>query len=95
MTDFWNPAESINAVRSELRTAIFYCLFWQSAVEVQPDLAAKHEQSMKKQQACVFVQFGVRSGLFSPSEGNDWLDAIWGIQKLATVVEKYEAAEAV
>lgn len=82
----WKPAESIDEIRKELRNAIFWSNFQVSAAEVNND---KSRIDLCRQGASSFAEFGVRSGLISLDEGNEWLDAIWGRKVPAEVALKY------
>lgn len=85
----WAPAESLDAVRTELRNAIFQTSFMACGhtIQAQPDEADKFRQL-----SCNFVAFGINSGLLAPGEGNEWLDGIWerNGKKIGQVALKYE-----
>lgn len=82
----WKAAESLDAIRDELRNAMFSAQFHQSAAEVSCNL---HRRDEVRQIASALTEFGVRSGLLDPAEGNDWLDATWGRKTPAEVSAKY------
>lgn len=77
----------IGTIRTELRMAIFWTCF---NVLADEDDSNKH---LGRQKAIGFCEFGVRSKLFSPVEGNDWLDGIWERTAIADVLTKYEPPE--
>lgn len=74
---------TIDAVRKELRTAIFF-----SALKLGA-LGDPEQEKIMQQGACAFIEFGVRSKLLPVPEGNEWLDAVWGRKTLADVAQKY------
>lgn len=82
----WKAAENVDAVRGELRNAIFWMKFMANGTKAEGRGA---ETDDLKQRACAFVEFGVRAGLIPPAEGNEWLDAVWDRTPLADVMEKY------
>ena len=70
----WKAAESIDAVRAELRDAIHWSAFHALAMKIE---GRTEMASIGQQKAIGFAEFGVRSGLITPAEGNEWLDGIW------------------
>ena len=78
---------TIDDIRTELRHAIFNCIFIGTGYKIEGQ-DVPHEQCQQK--ACAFAQFGVRTKLITPEEGNDWLDAVWERKVLADVAEKWE-----
>jgi MOSC domain-containing protein YiiM len=79
-----NP--TLDSVREELRTAIFQCIFYRTGFEIEQ---RNEEKEIAQQRACGFITFVVQSGLITPDEGNEWLDAVWERQPLAKVSMKY------
>lgn len=77
---------TVDSIRDELRQAIFWTQFQAGGYEMQ---GQKEQHHVMQQGACAFVEFGTRTNLLTPEEGNDWLDAIWGRQVPAKVLLKY------
>jgi hypothetical protein len=83
------PDPTVDSIRKELRGAIFDCAFWTTGFDIE---GRKEEAEIGRQKACAFVVFGVNMKLFTPIEGNDWLDVIWDRNpdlSLADVSKKY------
>lgn len=78
----WAPAVDLDSVREQLRKAIYY-------VSYQKWGAEPERIQTLNQGACSFAEFGVRSGLIDPTEGNEWLDAIWERKTYQNIAEKY------
>lgn len=81
---------TVDSVRTELRRAIFWVSFMSTGMEIE-------QRTEEQKNACVTAQnlatFGVNAGLFTPEEGNEWLDAIYGRKLLAEVATKYLEGE--
>lgn len=82
----WQPATSIDAVRSESRRAIFFSMF---GAEFDPE----ERKEQRRQMACSFTEFGVSAGLISPDEGNEWLGAIWAKADAAPIGKVWQKWE--
>ncbi len=87
-TEKWKPATSVEQVSKECRSAIFGTMFHTFAADAEGN---KENVKIGRSKAIGFCQFGVASGLLSPDEGNEWLDAIWERKALAEVNLKYNA----
>lgn len=81
-----NKEVTISSIRDELRNAIFCASFYSTAHKINME---DIQQQALLQKAHGFVEFGVRSGLFTPEEGNDWLAGIWRKRPIAEVCDKY------
>lgn len=77
-------APTLDSVRKEARAAIFFACF-----QLKFPGISQGRKEMIEQWACSFAEFGVRSKLLKPDEGNEWLDAVWGRKTLASVATKY------
>jgi hypothetical protein len=84
--DEWKPAESIDAIRDELRRAIWGTAFGGTMHKINQD-AAMHD--LCQQRSCAFAHFGVEAGLIAPDEANEWMDGIWGKTAMGLIVLKY------
>jgi hypothetical protein len=79
----WRPAQSIPAIRKELAGALLDCTLYGAM-----HAAEGHEQEAQtaRDGTFVLIQFGVRSGLLSPDEGNECLKAFRGDHPWAQVL---------
>ncbi|RDJ35145.1 MAG: hypothetical protein DWQ19_09935 [Crenarchaeota archaeon] len=84
MKDKWMPAESLDQVKKELRSAVYHIAYHMIGVDKQSN---RYENLF--QGGASFLQFGVRSGLINPDESNDWLDVLRANKSLKEVASKY------
>ena len=77
---------TIEKVRDELRMAIYWTLFRGLAGEIE---GRTEDKSIAQNRACFLLEFGVNCKLITPTEANEWLDAVWERVALATPFMKY------
>lgn len=80
----WQPADSIDRVRTELRDALFWTTFRMISMRLEENT---DKVFAMRQKAIGFAEFGVKSGLIDPTEGNHWLDVIWERKSLGEATE--------
>lgn len=88
MTLLPETTPTVDDIRKELRDAIFWTIFRSYGADFEPDEVAKKVGRVIPQ---IMTEFGTRSKLLTPAEGNDWLDVIYARNgaTLADIGKKY------